>query len=411
MSLSYTIARRELRGGLRGFRVFLACLALGVAAIAGVGTLRTGIQQGLTDQGAVILGGDAEMRFTYRPADASELAYMDSIATQLSEVYDFRSMVILDTDQALTQIKGVDAAWPLTGAATLDPAIPVAKALADQNGQPGAIMDPVLIDRLGLQIGDSFRLGTKTFRLTAALLREPDSASTGFTLGPRTVVRSQDLQGSGLLESGSMYETRYRLLLPPEADLQALEDTTETQFRDKGMRWTDSRNAAPGIEAFVDRIGSFLVLVGLAGLAVGGVGISAAIRSYLDGKTETIATLKTLGAEGGLIFRVYLWQTAILAAIGIALGVVIGAIAPVILVGDVGEVGEGDEAEKVVDEDEEEDRPQERHELAGARAEQRLGRLVTQVDADDFHGVRERVAGHVALGALALGAGGDLARV
>ena len=330
MSLSYTIARRELRGGLRGFRVFLACLALGVAAIAGVGTLRTGIQQGLTDQGAVILGGDAEMRFTYRPADAGELAYMDSIATQLSEVYDFRSMVILDTDQALTQIKGVDAAWPLTGAATLDPAIPVAKALADQNGQPGAIMDPVLIDRLGLQIGDSFRLGTKTFRLTAALLREPDSASTGFTLGPRTVVRSQDLQGSGLLESGSMYETRYRLLLPPEADLQALEDTTETQFRDKGMRWTDSRNAAPGIEAFVDRIGSFLVLVGLAGLAVGGVGISAAIRSYLDGKTETIATLKTLGAEGGLIFRVYLWQTAILAAIGIALGVVIGAIAPVL---------------------------------------------------------------------------------
>ena len=330
MSLSYTIARRELRGGLRGFRVFLACLALGVAAIAGVGTLRTGIQQGLTDQGAVILGGDAEMRFTYRPADAGELAYMDSIATQLSEVYDFRSMVILDTDQALTQIKGVDAAWPLTGAATLDPAIPVAKALADQNGQPGAIMDPVLIDRLGLQIGDSFRLGTKTFRLTAALLREPDSASTGFTLGPRTVVRSQDLQGSGLLESGSMYETRYRLLLPPEADLQALEDATETQFRDKGMRWTDSRNAAPGIEAFVDRIGSFLVLVGLAGLAVGGVGISAAIRSYLDGKTETIATLKTLGAEGGLIFRVYLWQTAILAAVGIALGVVIGAIAPVL---------------------------------------------------------------------------------
>jgi putative ABC transport system permease protein len=330
MSLAYTIARRELRGGLRGFRVFLACLALGVAAIAAVGTLRTGIQQGLSDQGAVILGGDAEMRFTYRPADAHERAYMDGIATQVSEVYDFRSMVVLDTDQALTQIKGVDAGWPLTGAAVLEPAIPVAEALADQDGQPGAIMDPVLIDRLGLQIGDSFRLGTKDFRLTAALLREPDSASTGFTLGPRTVVRSEDLQGSGLLESGSMYETRYRLLLPPQSDLQALEDTTEAQFRDKGMRWTDSRNAAPGIESFVDRIGSFLVLVGLAGLAVGGVGISSAIRSYLDGKTETIATLKTLGAEGGLIFRIYLWQTAILSALGIVIGLALGAIAPVL---------------------------------------------------------------------------------
>lgn len=330
MSLALTIARRELRGGLRGFRVFLACLALGVAAIAAVGTLRAGIQQGLTDQGAVILGGDAEMRFTYRTADAEERAYMERIATAVSEVYDFRSMVLTQGDQALTQIKAVDGAWPLTGAAGLDPAIPVAEALAPQDGVPGAIMDPVLIDRLDLAVGDSFRLGTQEFRLTAALIREPDNASTGITLGPRTVVRSEDLAGSGLLAQGSMYETRYRLLLPPGADLAALKRDAETTFRDKGMRWTDSRNAAPGIETFVDRIGSFLVLVGLAGLAVGGVGISAAIRSYLDGKTETIATLKTLGAEGGLIFRSYLWQTALLAGLGILIGVALGAVVPVL---------------------------------------------------------------------------------
>ncbi len=330
MSLALTIARRELRGGLRGFRVFLACLALGVAAIAAVGTLRTGIQQGLTDQGAVILGGDAEMRFTYRTADEGERAYMAGIATKVSEVFDFRSMVLIDDDQALTQVKAVDDAWPLTGAAQLDPPVTVAEALADQDGLPGALMDPVLIDRLGLKVGDSFRLGTQSFRLSAALTREPDSASTGFTLGPRTVVRSDALGNSGLLASGSMYETRYRLLLPPDADLQALEDQSETTFRDKGMRWTDSRNAAPGIEAFVDRIGSFLVLVGLAGLAVGGVGISAAIRSYLDGKTETIATLKTLGAEGSLIFRTYLWQTSLLSALGIAIGLVLGAVVPLL---------------------------------------------------------------------------------
>ncbi|MDM7933197.1 FtsX-like permease family protein [Tabrizicola sp.] len=330
MSLSLTIARRELRGGLRGFRVFLACLALGVAAIAAVGTLRSGIQQGLTDQGAVILGGDAEMRFTYRAADPDERAWMDSIAIRVSEVYDFRSMALTEGDQALTQVKAVDGGWPLIGAATLDPAIPVAEALATQDGLPGAVMDPVLIDRLDLSLGDSFRLGTQDFRLTAAMVREPDNASTGFALGPRTVVRTDALEDSGLLTAGSLYETRYRLTLPPGTDMQALKARAEAQFRDKGMRWTDSRNAAPGIESFVDRIGSFLVLVGLAGLAVGGVGISAAIRSYLDGKTETIATLKTLGAEGGLIFRVYLWQTALLSGLGIAIGVVLGAIIPVL---------------------------------------------------------------------------------
>jgi putative ABC transport system permease protein len=330
MSLAFTIARRELRGGLKGFRVFLACLALGVAAIAAVGTLRTGIQQGLTDQGSVILGGDAEMRFTYRTADADERAYMDRIATKVSEVYDFRSMALVQDDQALTQIKAVDGAWPLTGAATLDPPIPVAEALSTQDGLPGAMMDPVLIDRLSLTIGDTFRLGTQDFRLTAALIREPDSASTGFTLGPRTVVHSDSLANSGLLAQGSMYETRYRLVLPPDTDLQALETEAENTFRDKGMRWTDSRNAAPGIERFVQNIGSFLVLVGLAGLAVGGVGISAAIRSYLDGKVETIATLKTLGAEGGLIFRSYFWQTSLLAGLGILIGLALGAVVPVL---------------------------------------------------------------------------------
>ncbi|WP_374647281.1 ABC transporter permease, partial [Tabrizicola sp.] len=309
---------------------FLACLALGVAAIAAVGTLRSGIQQGLADQGAVILGGDAEMRFTWRSADPEERAYMQRIATRVSEVYDFRSMALTQGDQALTQVKAVDSAWPLTGSAQLDPPIPVAEALAETDGLPGAIMDPVLIERLSLAIGDSFRLGTQDFRLTAALTREPDSASAGFTLGPRTVVRSEALASSGLLAAGSMYETRYRLLLPPGADLQTLETEAESTFRDKGMRWTDSRRAAPGVENFVDRIGSFLVLVGLAGLAVGGVGISAAIRSYLDGKVETIATLKTLGAEGGLIFRIYLWQTAILSALGIALGLALGAAAPIL---------------------------------------------------------------------------------
>ena len=147
-NLAFTIARRELRGGFKGFRIFLACLALGVAAIAAVGTLRSGIQQGLADQGAVILGGDAEMRFTYRAAETEERTFMDRIATSVSEVYDFRSMAVVPGDQALTQVKAVDAGWPLTGVATLDPAIPVAEALADIDGVPGAIMDPVLIGRL-----------------------------------------------------------------------------------------------------------------------------------------------------------------------------------------------------------------------------------------------------------------------
>jgi putative ABC transport system permease protein len=184
----------------------------------------------------------------------------------------------------------------------------VAEALADQNGIPGAIMDPVLIDRLGLALGDTFRLGTQDFRLTAALTREPDSASTGFTLGPRTVVRADALATRASLAKARCTKPATACFCPPMPTCRSWR-TKPKKIPRQGPALDRQPQRRPGIEEFVDRIGSFLVLVGLAGLAVGGVGISAAIRSYLDGKVATIATLKTLGATGGLIFRIYLWQT------------------------------------------------------------------------------------------------------
>ncbi len=327
------IARRELRGGTRGFVVVLLCLMLGVAAIAAVGTVRSSIGAAIRDQGAVLLGGDAEMAFTYRFATAEERAFMAARAAKVSEVVEFRSMAVtgegVAADRALTQVKSVDAAWPLTGALVLDPAMTTAEVFAAEGGVPGAAMDPVLADRLGLAVGDRFRLGTREFRLAARILREPDAA-VGLTLGPRTLVRTADLDGSGLLEPGSLFDTHYRLLLPEGAAVGPLGREAVAKFRDTGMRWQDARHGAPGMRRFVDRMGSFLILVGLAGLAVGGVGIGAAVRSYLDGKVATMAVLKALGATSGTIFAVYLAQIAALAALGVMAGLVLGAGAPIL---------------------------------------------------------------------------------
>ncbi|WJY22099.1 FtsX-like permease family protein [Fontisubflavum oceani] len=335
MSVAIRIARRELRGGLRGFRIFLACLALGVAAIAAVGSVRVSIQDGLAREGAVILGGDAEMSFTYRFATEAERAWMEANATSISETVDFRSMAVVDgeagPERGLTQVRGVDDLYPLYGAVELTPDIPITEALAMRDGLPGGVMQQVLADRLGLSPGDTFRLGTQDFRLTAILEVEPDGASGGFGLGPRSIVGLDGLASSGLLQPGTLYDSQYRLRLPEAANLQALEDDALAAFRDTGLRWRDSRNGAPGIQQFITRMGAFLVLVGLAGLAVGGVGVSAAIRAYLDGKIATIATLKTLGAEGRTIFAAYFLQIGLLTVLGIVLGLALGALAPLAL--------------------------------------------------------------------------------
>jgi putative ABC transport system permease protein len=177
LRLAARFAAREMRGGLRGFRVFLACLAMGVAAIAAVGSIRAAIEAGLQRDGAALLGGEAELEFTYRFATPEERAWMADTAEAVSEVADFRSMAVRGqgeaAQRALTQIKAVDGAYPLFGEVRLDPPMPLDTALAGADGRPGAVMDGILVAQLGLERGDTFRLGTREFRLMASLTREP----------------------------------------------------------------------------------------------------------------------------------------------------------------------------------------------------------------------------------------------
>ncbi|MEP3688937.1 MAG: FtsX-like permease family protein [Sulfitobacter dubius] len=336
LRLAVRFARREMRGGLRGFRLLLACLALGVAALAAVGTVRAAIEAGLEAEGAALLGGDAELDFTYRFASADERDWMAARAARVSEIVEFRSMAVKgqgDTsERALTQVKAVDDLYPLIGQMVLDPAMPLADALGpDATGLPGAVMERALADRLALVPGDTFALGEAEFTLSALIQREPDSAASGFSLGPRTLVLRDALEGSGLLASGTLFNSKYRLELPEGTALDPLEAEAKERFADAGMRWTDARNGAPGVARFVERLSAFLVLVGLSGLAVGGVGVAAAVRAYLQRKTAVIATFRAMGATRATIFQTYFIQVGILAVMGVALGLLIGAGLPLLL--------------------------------------------------------------------------------
>ncbi len=330
--VAVALARRELRSGIRGFWVLLACLALGVASIAAVGTVRSNIEKGLIDQGANLLGGDAEIELSYRFATGEEHQWMQDNSLSVSEIVEFRSMVVTDADaemgQALTQLKAVDDRYPLIGEVRLDPPITLTQALAENDGVYGAVMHGDLINRLQINIGDSFSLGKNLYRLNARLAYEPDSVNVGFALGPRTLVHANSLKDSGLLGPGTLYSTKYKLKLPRDLDLEAYKKDAQSALADSGLQWTDRRNGNPSAQAFVQRVGAFLVLVGLAGIAVGGVGVASAVRVYLESKTQTIATLKTLGATRRTIFIAYLLQIGVMITLGVGIGVILGALLP-----------------------------------------------------------------------------------
>ncbi|MEL6575020.1 MAG: FtsX-like permease family protein [Pseudomonadota bacterium] len=326
LGFAWRVALRELRGGLAGFRIFLVCLALGVAGIAAVGSITAAIQAGLAAEGRAILGGDASITLTYRRATEDERAWM-AAAGDVSEVVDLRSMVGTtgaEVERALAQVKGVDDAYPLYGDALVTGEPDLNAAIEEREGRWGLAAESVLVDRLGLEPGDEVRLGAGIFEYRARLTQEPDGAAGGMALGPRVIVSTEGLEGVGLLGPGTLYESLYRLRTGPEADLDRLEAGFADEFPDAGGRWRDRANAAPGVQRFVDRLGAFLVLVGLAALIVGGVGVGAAVRGYLNRKVPTIAALRTLGTPAGTVFAAYLFQVGLIAALGVAIGVLVG---------------------------------------------------------------------------------------
>ena len=332
LSIAWTIARRELRGGLKGFRIFLACLTLGVAAIATVQSLSGGIIEGLRADGRAILGGDVALRVLYNPIGEAERAYLESQG-RVSVGVEARSMARRE-DRArstLIELKAVDDLYPLYGAFTLREGGSLRDAIGRRDGVWGAVVEETVRQRLDLNVGDAVKVGDTTFRIRGTIQREPDrAASGGFVLGPRLLIDLKAMESTGLIQPGSMITWNYRIGLNPGTDLQAWQNDLQARFPDAGWRVRDFTNAAPQIERFIDRLTLFLTLVGLTALLVGGVGVGNAVRSYLDGKVATIATLKCLGAPGSLVFQAYLLQILVLASLGIVLGLIIGAVAPLI---------------------------------------------------------------------------------
>ncbi|MEF2071538.1 ABC transporter permease [Consotaella sp. CSK11QG-6] len=318
-----------MRGGLKGFYIFLACIALGVGAIGAVNSVSAMMNDGIEREGRAILGGDLRFELEQRPASAEERAYLDGLG-DVTEVVELRSMVRLadGSDQSLAEVKAVDGAYPLYGTLDLDSDRPLGDHLAERNGRFGAVAAEELYERLGLKPGAVVRLGSIELELRGVLEREPDVLSGGFNFAPRLMISSEALQASGLVQPGSLVEYAYKVRLRAGGDADRIAEIAGERFPEAGWSVRSYERAAPSLQRNIERFSQFLTLVGLTALIVGGVGIANAVNAYLDSKRMVIATFKSLGAGGSFVVGVYLLQVMVLAAIGIAIGLVLAAVAP-----------------------------------------------------------------------------------
>jgi putative ABC transport system permease protein len=341
-SLALRYALRELRSGLRGFYVFIACIALGVMAIAGVGSVAASLGEGLAREGRTLLGGDVAFSLIQREAKPDEVAFLRSRG-EVSIAATLRAMARAgDGRLALVELKAVDGNYPMLGEVTLNPKIPLADLLAERDGAFGAAVDSTLLARFDLKLGDRVSVGSASFQIRSVVETEPDKLAGGVGLGPRFLVSEAGLRATELLQPGSLVRWIYRLKLPDDAASDrasaALIEDARKALPEAGWEIRSRSNASPQLERTISRFTQFLTLVGLAALLVGGVGVANAVKSHIDRRRDVIAAFKALGATGRDVFTIYLTQVIVLAVIGSVIGLAAGAALPFIIVGVFGKI-------------------------------------------------------------------------
>ena len=335
-ALALRLALRDLRGGLGGFQIFLACIALGVTAIVGVGSVSRSLSDGLARESGRILGGDVSFALIHRELNEAERQFLEERGT-LSTVAALRVMARKpEGTAALVEIKAVPASYPSIGEAEVAPVMPLQEALSARNGLPGFVAEAALAARLDLRIGDRILIGDGTFEYRAELKSEPDKLASGVGFGPRVIISVEALRSTGLIQPGSLVRWINRLTLRPDATGQPANEAkvneTVAQARkalpDAGWEIRTRSNVSPQFDKNLQRFTQFLTLVGLTALVVGGVGVANAVRGFVDRKRNDLATLKSVGATGGFVFLTSLLEVMLVAMVGVVIGLCLGAALP-----------------------------------------------------------------------------------
>lgn len=326
LGTAWRIARRDLNARFRGLRLLLVCIFLGTAALAAIGTLTAAIERELAASGQELLGGDLEVEVWQRDLRPEERKALAAYGT-VSSGFRLQAMASTPEAAAPVELKAVDAKWPMFGRLTLADG----RSVGAPSGRD-AYLAASALERLGIKVGESFKVGTLTLRAAGVIADEPDRLSEGFQLGPTVIVAAEVPAAAGLLQPGALYQSKHRVAFADTGrDPQAAEEALTRQFPNSGFDFRTRDRASPGADRFVRQMSDFLTLVGLAALVIAGIGIAGGVSSYLDQRRASIATMKVLGATSGDIVRIYALQIGVAALVGSLAGLAAGvAVTPLL---------------------------------------------------------------------------------
>ncbi|MDO8357762.1 MAG: FtsX-like permease family protein [Nitrospirota bacterium] len=335
----FKMAWRETRGAWRHFLYFFACIAIGVGALVGVSLFSLNVDRAVTKEARGLLGGDLEIRLTH-PLSLAGQTVLDSLGernivfTHVSELIAMAARTTQQPSEAqstqIIELKAIESAYPLYGAIRLDMAQSLDVLLhPDEHrcgGQAcfGAVVQESLLIRMGLSVGDDFKIGHVRFLIAGIVRTEPDRMANAFSLGPRVMIAQEGLRAAELIKPGSRVRERYLVKIPPGIPLEPLLTELRGRLATDSVRISSYRTAQPQLRQFLDQLSRYLGLIGLTALFIGGLGVGTSIHAFLRDKLRTIAILKALGTDSTMVVSTYVVQTIILGSVGSFAGILLG---------------------------------------------------------------------------------------
>lgn len=352
------MAWRETRAAWRHFLYFMVCIAIGVGALTGVSLFGTQVEHTVTKEARGLLGGDVEIRLTRRISPQgrdvlNSLAERGIALTHVSELVAMAAQAKLSGGGQPTQIvelKAVESGYPLYGAVKVEPNLPLLDLLAPpvaacgmSEAPPtassptihashftphatchGVVVQESLLIRMGMGIGDRLKIGQGQFVITGVLRTEPDRMANAFSLGPRVLMSQEGLHSAELIKVGSRIRERFLLKIPPTMPPNPLLYELRGRLASDSAIVSSYRDAQPQLKQSLEQLTRYLGLIGLTALFVGGLGVATSVHAFVREKLNTIAILKTVGADSRTIVLTYGWQALMLGLVGSLVGLIIG---------------------------------------------------------------------------------------
>ena len=330
MNFIFNLTAREIRSSWRRLLFFFLCIAIGVGSIVALRSLIQNLNQAVGGDARELLTADFVVNSTndFSPTDVEKIETIvnsSNIVEARNEAIETSAMArpvdAANQTFGFVELKGIEPPFPLVGTFAMSGNQPFDFKLLENRG---AVVAPILLEKLNLKIGDKIRIGEADFEIRAAFDREPGGGAGGFRLGSRVFVEKKAFDEAGITRTSG--RVRRRILYRTADNPNELIKNLRAELKGTTVTVQSYRETQENLNAQFERTENYLSLTGLLILVLGGVGVWNVARVFVEQKRRTIAVLKCLGAGGNQVITVYLMQILTLGLVGSLFGVVLAQI-------------------------------------------------------------------------------------